>query len=71
MENILEIKKLNLFFDKYQALYNVDLTLKKGVMEALVGESGCGKTVTSKAIMGLLPAQNTMIDKSNGAQKKR
>ncbi len=27
-----------------------------------------GKTVTSKAIMGLLPAQNTMIDKSNGAQ---
>ena len=29
MENILEIKKLNLFFDKYQALYNVDLTLKK------------------------------------------
>ena len=55
MENILEIKKLNLFFDKYQALYNVDLTLKKGVMEALVGESGCGKSMTAMSIMRLLP----------------
>ena len=47
--------KLNLFFDKYQALYNVDLTLKKGVMEALVGESGCGKSMTAMSIMRLLP----------------
>ena len=55
MENILEIKKLNLFFDKYQALYNVDLTLKRGVMEALVGESGCGKSMTAMSVIRLLP----------------
>ena len=44
MENILEIKNLNIFFDKYQALYNVNLNLEKGILHALVGESGCGKT---------------------------
>lgn len=55
MENILEIKNLNLFFGKYQALYNVNLTLKRGIMHALVGESGCGKTMTAMSIMRLLP----------------
>lgn len=55
MENILEIKNLNLFFGENQALYNVNLELKKGVMHALVGESGCGKTMTAMSIMRLLP----------------
>ena len=55
MENILEIKNLNLFFDKYQALYNVNLSLKQGIMHALVGESGCGKTMTAMSVMRLLP----------------
>lgn len=55
MEKILEIKNLNLFFCKYQALYNVNLSLKRGIMHALVGESGCGKTMTAMSIMRLLP----------------
>ncbi len=55
MENILEIKNLNIFFDKYQALYNVNLNLEKGILHALVGESGCGKTLTAMSIMRLLP----------------
>jgi len=55
MENILEIKNLNLFFGEYQALYDVNLELKKGVMHALVGESGCGKTMTAMSVMRLLP----------------
>ena len=55
MENLLEIKNLNLFFDRYQALYNVNLSLKKGIMHALAGESGCGKTMTAMSVMRLLP----------------
>lgn len=55
MENLLEIKNLDLFFGKYQALYGVNLSLKKGIMHALVGESGCGKTMTAMSIMRLLP----------------
>lgn len=55
MENLLEIKNLDLFFGEYQALYGINLSLQKGVMHALVGESGCGKTMTAMSIMRLLP----------------
>ena len=55
MENLVEINNLNLFFDEYQALYGVNLKLKKGLMHALVGESGCGKTLTAMSVMRLLP----------------
>lgn len=55
MENILEIKNLNLFFGEYQALYDVNLELRKGVLHALVGESGCGKTMTAMSVIRLLP----------------
>lgn len=62
--NILEIKNLNLSFrsnDKeYQALHNVNLSLKKGEMLAIVGESGCGKTITAMSILRLL-APNAKI----------
>ncbi len=55
MENILEIKNLNLFFGEYQALYDINLVLKKGEIHAIVGESGCGKTMTAMSILRLLP----------------
>lgn len=59
MENILEIKNLDLFFkneDKeYQALYDINLSFKKGKLHSIVGESGCGKTMTAMSVMRLLP----------------
>ncbi len=55
MENVLKIKNLNLFFGENQALYDVNLELQKGVMHALVGESGCGKTMTAMSVIRLLP----------------
>jgi peptide/nickel transport system ATP-binding protein len=36
------------------AVDRVDLSVAKGATLGLVGESGCGKSVTSLAIMGLL-----------------
>lgn len=57
--NILEVKNLNLGFETEagfkQALYNVSFSLEKGKIHALVGESGCGKTMTAMSILQLLP----------------
>lgn len=57
--NILEVKNLNLGFETEagfkQALHNVSFSLEKGKMHALVGESGCGKTITAMSILKLLP----------------
>lgn len=38
-----------------EAVRAVDLTLNKGEILAIVGESGCGKTVMSKSVLKLLP----------------
>ena len=62
MENILEIRYLNLFFGQYQALYNVNLSLGRGSMHALVGESGCGKSMTAMSVMRLLPKGAKITD---------
>ncbi|MBR0968423.1 ABC transporter ATP-binding protein [Bradyrhizobium diazoefficiens] len=43
------------------AVDGVDLSVANGATLGLVGESGCGKSVTSLAIMGLLPKQSTEI----------
>lgn len=59
MDNILEIKNLDLFFrfdDKeYQALYDINLNFEKGKLHSIVGESGCGKTMTMMSVIRLLP----------------
>lgn len=66
-EKILEVQNLYVSFKTYagisQAVRGVDFSLSKGETLAIVGESGCGKTVTSKAIMGLLPKEQTVLRK--------
>jgi peptide/nickel transport system ATP-binding protein len=44
-----------------KALEGVDLTVRKGEILGLVGESGCGKTVTALSIAGLLPANAEVV----------
>ena len=43
------------------AVDRVDLSVAKGATLGLVGESGCGKSVTSLAIMGLLSKQSAAV----------
>ena len=69
MSELLKVENLHVTFHTYagevKAVRGVSFSLDKGEVLAIVGESGCGKTVTSKAIMRLLDRTSGEIDKES------
>ncbi len=65
MPNILDIKNLKISFkiedEIYPCIKNLSLNFKKGNMHAIVGESGCGKSVLATSILKLLP-KNAIVE---------
>jgi peptide/nickel transport system ATP-binding protein len=57
--NLLEVKNLSTYFEvdgsEFRAVEGVSFTLEPGRTLGIVGESGCGKSVTALSIMGLIP----------------
>ena len=47
---ILEINNLRLWYGQAQALHNVQMTVEKGLVTALIGPSGCGKSTLLRCI---------------------
>ena len=63
---LIDIKGLRVLFRgddgrTTHAVDSIDLSVAHGTTLGIVGESGCGKSVTSLAIMGLLPKQSAEI----------
>jgi oligopeptide/dipeptide ABC transporter ATP-binding protein len=60
MENVLEVKNLTATFrirkKEYEVLHDVSFSIKRNETLCVVGESGCGKSVTTLCIMKLLPS---------------
>ena len=58
-EPVLEVKSLSIAFPAQHGdvdiVDNVSFSVRPGETMGLVGESGCGKSITSMAVMGLLP----------------
>lgn len=69
--NLLEVRDLRVTFrlDKkttFEAVKGISFSVPRNSTVALVGESGSGKSVSSLAVMGLLPPDNTIIDPQSG-----
>ena len=57
---LVAIRRLSVAFDGHAALGGIDLDVAPGEAVGLVGESGCGKSVTWLAALGLLPSRATV-----------
>lgn len=57
----IEIQGINKFFDSFQALHDINLTIPDGQLTALLGPSGSGKTTLLRIIAGLESAEQGRI----------
>ena len=46
----IETRGLNLWYGDFQALYDVDLGVKRGIITSMIGPSGCGKTTLAQDV---------------------
>ncbi|WP_420383971.1 phosphate ABC transporter ATP-binding protein PstB [Novosphingobium sp.] len=64
-DRVIDVKKLDFFYGKNQALFGVDLPVARNKVTALIGPSGCGKSTllrTLNRIYDLYPGQSATGD---------
>ena len=59
MENIIETRKINFFYDQFQALKDINVNIARNHITAFIGPSGCGKST----FLRLLNRMNDLIPK--------
>ena len=68
-DRLIDVKNLQVSFHTYagevKAVRGLDFHVNRGETLAFVGESGCGKSVTAKALMRLLPEESAEIKKDS------
>ena len=61
-EPLIRIEQLSVEFGRHEVLHDIDLSIARGQTLAIIGESGCGKTVLLKTFIGLLqPTRGSVI----------
>ncbi|KPV60493.1 amino acid ABC transporter ATPase [Paenibacillus sp. A3] len=71
MSTILDVKRMETFYGKIQAVRGVDFTVKQGEIVTLLGANGAGKSTILKTISGLIrPAQGSIAFMGEDLTKK-
>jgi phospholipid/cholesterol/gamma-HCH transport system ATP-binding protein len=61
-DDLIEVRAVSMRFRYQQVLREIDLTIHRGETVCIIGESGCGKTVMLKLLIGLLkPTQGSVL----------
>jgi ABC-type branched-subunit amino acid transport system ATPase component len=69
-ETLLDIQGIDVFYDKVQVLYGVDVTVARGERVALLGTNGAGKSTILKVASGLMrPTAGTVRWKGDDATR--
>jgi phosphate transport system ATP-binding protein len=50
LEHAIRTEQLNLWYGDFQALFDVDLDIRKGIITSLIGPSGCGKSTILRSV---------------------
>jgi branched-chain amino acid transport system ATP-binding protein len=58
---MLEVRSMDVYYGRIQALWEVTFTISKGEIVVLLGSNGAGKTTALKALSGLLPVRRGEI----------
>ncbi|MDI6601017.1 MAG: ABC transporter ATP-binding protein [Thermoanaerobacteraceae bacterium] len=58
---MLELKDIDVFYGKSQALHNINISINEGEFVTIIGANGAGKTTIMKTIIGLLKPKNGSI----------
>lgn len=58
---IIETRGLSIRFGRQTVLSDISLSIARGQTVAIIGESGCGKTMLLKSLVGLLPASSGSV----------
>jgi branched-chain amino acid transport system ATP-binding protein len=60
-DTLLQVRALNAFYGRAQALFDLDIEVQRGEVVALLGRNGAGKSTTMKAIMGLMAGSQGQV----------
>lgn len=58
---LLQISKLDAYYNDFQALYQLDMSLGEGEVLAIIGSNGAGKTTLMRSISGLISNNSSQM----------
>ncbi|MDJ0715987.1 MAG: metal ABC transporter ATP-binding protein [Prochloraceae cyanobacterium] len=62
MKPAIEISNLSVYYRQVEALKDIEISVKPGVVTGVIGPNGAGKSTLIKAMLGLIPAKSGLVE---------